>query len=368
MHFFISFVWIILSGITCMAQRGDTLYKYLDNTLAFTTKANAVYNAVAVKSGDHWLLFSVYPDTGILLKAYFKDRGLRIKDGPFTLYHPNNIKALEGRYSNNIRQGVWKYWYEKGQRKDSGLVKNNQMVNTWFRWHENGQLQSIANYLPYDSIPDKPFVFADPQRKKDGLLEKDTLINSVHGQWIAYYDDGKKKDSGNYIKGIKEGPWINWYRNGIIESKGMYINGLQEGEWNYYYENGNNSTREQYVNNKITALECFDEAGNTTGSFCSILKPPVALVDRFTDFTTYMLDHIFWPKELEGKDVNGTLKAEYTISKEGKLISFTVLKSPHELLGKETERFFRSIEKWSPAMVHNRPMEFTVSIEIPFYR
>ncbi len=104
------------------------------------------------------------------------------------------------------------------------------------------------------------------------------------------------------------------------------------------------------------------------GMFCIILRSPVAIIERNLDFNNYMLDHIFWPKELDGKNVNGNVRASYTISKEGRLISFIIVESPHELLGKEVERFFLSIEKWSPAILHNRTTEFTVTIEIPFYR
>ncbi len=102
--------------------------------------------------------------------------------------------------------------------------------------------------------------------------------------------------------------------------------------------------------------------------FWVIHKPTVEIIDCNLGFKNYMLDHIFWPKELDGNDVNGNLRANYTISKEGKLISFKVVESPHELPGKEVERFFWSIENWSPAILHNRPTEFTVTIEIPFYR
>ena len=111
-------ICILCFCYTGISQRADTLRKYLDNSLAFTNKNKAVYPAVAIQTGDHWYLFAVYPDTGTLLKAYFKDRELKIKDGPLTLYHPNNIKAMECRYVNNVQQGVWKYYYKNGQLKD----------------------------------------------------------------------------------------------------------------------------------------------------------------------------------------------------------------------------------------------------------
>jgi hypothetical protein len=61
---------VLLIGALCMAQRGDTLRKYLDDKLVFTNKAHSVYPGVAIRKSDGWLLVSLYPDTGVLVKAY----------------------------------------------------------------------------------------------------------------------------------------------------------------------------------------------------------------------------------------------------------------------------------------------------------
>lgn len=369
MRFSIIIIFVLGAGFFTYGQKSDTLRKYFDSELYFTSKNKAVYGGIAIKSDDHWLLVALYADTGLLVKAYFKDRALTIKDGPFSLYHIKNIKAIEGTYLNNTKQGIWKFWYENGHLMDSGMVKNNQLVNSWYSWYETGRLKTITHYQPMDSLVDNLSANSSIKKRSNRIWgDDDSLIIKLHGISVSYYESGLLKDSGNYINGEKQGEWINLYENGKIESKGAFSNGLREGEWNYYYEKGMNSTKEHYKKNKVVGLECFDELGRATGIFCSILKPPVAIIDRNVDFNNYMLDHIFWPKELDGKNVNGNVRASYTISKEGRLISFIIVESPHELLGKEVERFFRSIEKWSPAILHNRTTEFTVTIEIPFYR
>ena len=146
------FFTLISCCYICAGQPEGSFRKYLDDDFEFTTQKKATYSAMAMKSGDHWMMLAVYPDTGTLLKAYFRDKSLRIKDGPFTLYYEKNIKAYEGQYVNNVQQGVWKYYYRNGQLKDSGLIKNNQMVNTWRSWHENGQQASLGSYQDSDPV------------------------------------------------------------------------------------------------------------------------------------------------------------------------------------------------------------------------
>ena len=362
----IFFLLLLIASSVTLAQKGDTLRKYLNGALEYTKENDAAYAAMAIKNGDYWFMMGVYPDTSILLKAYFKDKKLTVKEGPFTLYFPKGIKAMEGNYNNNIQQCVWKFYYRNGQLKDSGMLKNNQMVNTWYSWHENGQLFSMANYPSDESLPDKYTPVRLPGNP--GVLADEPITNAKDGAWKSYHPNGKLKDSGNYKQSVKDGFWISWHENGELESKGFYNLDTQEGKWEYFHSNGQPSTIETYKNSKVVDMECFDENGKSTGSFCSLLKPPTPILDRFVDFNTYMLDHLFWPKELDGKDVSGLVKISYTISKEGQLTEFKVLQSPHELLSKEVERFFRSIEKWAPAISHNRTIDLAVLLDIPFYR
>src|SRR5687768_7780005 len=130
---------IILLPLCCMGQRKDTVLKYFDAQLEFTSKEKAVFYGVAVKRDDGWFLFALYPDTTPLLKVNFKDRGLKIKHGPYVTYFPKNKIAYNGFYENNRKNGVWQSWYENGNLKDSGYFRDNMMTGQWKRWHENGK-------------------------------------------------------------------------------------------------------------------------------------------------------------------------------------------------------------------------------------
>jgi antitoxin component YwqK of YwqJK toxin-antitoxin module len=358
--------------ICCCASYGqkhgkDTIIRYLDNRLEFVKKSNSVFPAIQVRSGDHWVLFSVYPDTGSLLKAYFQDEDLQVKDGPFTLYHRKRIKALEGSYKDNVKQGAWAYWYQNGQMKDSGAYKNNYYVGKWKSWDDSGRLTSIVHYTDTSRITHIAQTMTTERQRKVSILAGDTVVGVMNGPATKYYANGNLLDSGAYISDRKTGLWKHWYQSGALESTGPYTGDKQEGEWTYYRENGTRSTKEKYVNNKVAALECFDEQGNASGNSCSILKPPVAQ-GKFLDFDKYALDNMFWPKELKNVDISGDVILEYTISKEGKLINLKILSTPHPLMRDEVTRFFKTLTDWSPAISHNRPVEYTVKYKVPFYK
>src|SRR5689334_21248447 len=116
---------LLLIPTISFSQKKDTVLKYLDNELNFTTAQNDVFVGVAIKGEKSWLLYSLYQDTTPLLRAYYKDKNLTIKDGPYILYFPKYKKAKEGTYVNNKMYGVWKFYYPNGNLKDSGLMKDD---------------------------------------------------------------------------------------------------------------------------------------------------------------------------------------------------------------------------------------------------
>lgn len=341
--------------------------RYFDENLVLTTRARSTYAGVTVKQGDHWYLFVIYPDTTTLLKCFYKDEDLRIKDGPFTLFHKKNIKAIEGIFVNNIPEGVWKYYYENGQIKDSGLVVHNRMVGSWRLWNDKGTLLAISDYPNPDSITSTYTTVLTPTPKGAPVIDYKPPVGVRQGLSISFYENGKIMDSGFYAANKRTGLWKRYYDSGQVESIGTYVLDQQEGNWQYFRRDGTLSTKEVYAKGKIQQLECFDENGNSSGSFCSIMKPAVAK-GSFFNFRQYAEDNIFWPKELDGKDVEGTVKVKYTITAEGKLINFKVLESPHAALSKEVERFFNSLEGWYPAISHNRAIDYTTEFALDFFR
>ncbi|WP_276481842.1 energy transducer TonB [Paraflavitalea pollutisoli] len=353
--------------VAAQKKQPDTVRKYLTSDLHFTTRANMDFPALAIRQPeDRWLLVSAYRDTNVLLRAWFRDEALTIKEGPFVLYHPKRIKAIEGTYIDNVRQGLWKAWHPNGQLKDSGAILNNYLVGRWYSWNDSGKLQSITSYLHPDSIPGLIVAEFDPKDKFRSIMAGDKTTSILDGPTITFHSDGSPKDSGQYVKESKEGIWKTWNKGGTPESMGTYVHNSPQGEWEYYHPNGQRSTREVYANGKVVKLDCYDEQGNFTGNACPIQKPPVAQ-GRFLDFEKYMLDNIFWPTELKRSDIQGDVTVTFTISATGEMKDFRIIRSPHEAMSREVTEFFKK-QKWSPAVSHNRLIEFTVKYNIPFYR
>src|SRR3954464_3582076 len=101
MRYLIMLVIVLFGVQVCPAQKGDTLVKYLDKSLAFTNKASMVYSAIAFPFDNHWVLRSFYPDGSVGAEVYFLDKKLSVNDGQFHINYEKGLHAMRGTFRNN---------------------------------------------------------------------------------------------------------------------------------------------------------------------------------------------------------------------------------------------------------------------------
>ncbi len=96
--------------------------------------------------------------------------------------HSNGQIAVTGRMVNDVKDGLWKWYYKNGVLKEE-------------TWYENG--------------------------KQDGDL--------VSMDYKSYYDNGQIDATGRMVNGEKDGLWRWYYKNGVLKEETWYENGKQDG-------------------------------------------------------------------------------------------------------------------------------------------
>lgn len=113
-----------------------------------------------------------------------------LADGNYNTYFVNSdgerILQVSGKYKQGVKEGVWKSYYENGEKKEEAKYEN-------------------------------------------GLLE---------GEYKSYYMNKKLKEEGEYEANQKTGKWIYYYQNGKKESEGKYDEDKKVKKWKYYKSNG----------------------------------------------------------------------------------------------------------------------------------
>ena len=209
---------------------------------------------------------------------------------------------FQGAFSNNIKQGVWKYYDEKGRLTTAANFTENtlngektffddngtQLVTEYFEqgnftgntdyfspdgsikarmeirnqsrtfqaYHSNGTLRFKTVDWKNKKNDTTKVYFSNGQIKEELSFYKNILLaigttysadgtpinngdfKDGAGRVIRYFDDLSPSSIAMYKAGLKNGIAQFYHANGRIESAGMFARGAKTGVWKYYSPEG----------------------------------------------------------------------------------------------------------------------------------
>jgi antitoxin component YwqK of YwqJK toxin-antitoxin module len=216
-----------------------------------------------------------------------------IKNGTFEGYHDNGERLFTTNIKKSRMQGVWKSWYPDGTICDSGRFVKDVPDGEWRGWYPDGKLRYIWHFsstkyfslksemsnqpkVKFFRIAQLPlneaiqyyktdYIFGQTTRTPSVMFRSKTLEHKTfdpehikkkverntgtlsyippfpeclfHGVFASYYSDGRVREEGMYINGMKDGLWEEYARDGN-KSRGSYHHGRKTGEWRTYDEKG----------------------------------------------------------------------------------------------------------------------------------
>lgn len=110
------------------------------------------------------------------------------------LYYEDGTKRSDGRvaWTSGREEGSWSYWFQNGERRESGAFRDGHRTGSWTQWYPNGQRRARGDRA-----------------------------------WNA--ETGASE---------REGPWTFWHENGEIRARGVYRAGKREGHWEFALDDG----------------------------------------------------------------------------------------------------------------------------------
>lgn len=218
------------------------------------------------------------------------------------------------QYKRGQLNGEWTSWFNNRNVCDSGLLVNDVADGTWKGWYANGNPKYILHFSAKklnelkSELLRKPkikyFILSsmaasDASRHYDARLlfghktssnpaillsrqvnlpgySNETLKNIVnentsgesngfyaapftegllHGPFTSFYPNGKIKQTGLYLNGLREGIWEEFNAQNE-KAVGTYKHGYRNGEWRYYSPGG-----------KLLYWKRFDAKGKESEKF-----------------------------------------------------------------------------------------------------
>lgn len=281
------------------AKVNDTIPEilYFNDNLEISHVTQASYFGIIERFPNRHFKATLYtPSKSKVATVGFTSKEFR--DGPAVGYYPSGKTQFIVNFSRDALHGEWRTFYESGQLCDSGTFYKNIPDGEWISYYEDGQLQMIVQfnakrfiqvreemrrlYRPAPMITSSSGTptfrsvgalrgqqaymrgqYLNLQqsitpaslvgRFRDISLKRRIDLNTIqhfpfyaapyeecliHGLYKSYFPDGKLKDSGYSINGMKTGVWQEYDADKKNMSRGFYKKGLRRDEWKYYNGEG----------------------------------------------------------------------------------------------------------------------------------
>ncbi len=193
-----------------------------------------------------------YEDGSPKVVSYFvKKNDVKIKIREIGFYQ-NQQQSYKGEFKDGQRFGKWEYWYENGKTFAKTEVSSSVSGQKWELldneqnpFMDNSYELTVAeiysNGSPYharyqkkqDNIVHDIFFYPSYKVQMTGI----TINDKRQGNWIYWYENGKKWSDGFFKDGLSDSTRIVWYENGNKRYEGSYKNGKECGTWKFYLEN-----------------------------------------------------------------------------------------------------------------------------------
>jgi antitoxin component YwqK of YwqJK toxin-antitoxin module len=93
-------------------------------------------------------------------------------------FYLNGQKKIEGSLKNNLREGVWTYWYENGKIWSKGTFKNGVSDGKFDIYKDDGSKYMQSCYK--NGKPDGCWTFFDKDiKKKEVYFKNDSIIKQI---------------------------------------------------------------------------------------------------------------------------------------------------------------------------------------------
>jgi len=221
---FITFIIAICLSTCILGQTGNDINKVDGNNkkqgtwIKYYSNGKIQYKGTFKDDKPTDTLTRYYQNSAIMSVTIYSVDG----NGAYShIYDQNGFKVSEGRYINQMKEGLWKFY--------SPTIKD-YLVNEEY-YSENIKNGISSKYYENEAVAEKI-------NYSYGIKE---------GEWTQYYADGQLSLRSYYVNGSLEGKFETWHPNGKPKYIGTYKDNYREGKWFIYNEDGSLKYEADYI-------------------------------------------------------------------------------------------------------------------------
>jgi antitoxin component YwqK of YwqJK toxin-antitoxin module len=169
------------------------------------------------------------------------------REGFWKEYYDNGTLRAEGKYIKDVKEGPWKYYHPNGMTDQEGSYRQGKPEGEW-RWYYTGG-QTLREESYYNGLADG--MMTEYDEAGNIITKGEYLEGNEEGEW--YYRLGDNETEGSYAQGMRNGLWKYWDlpsetgKQKVLRFEGRFIEDNPHGKHTYYWDNGNRKDEGEYV-------------------------------------------------------------------------------------------------------------------------
>jgi TonB family protein len=336
---------------TLVAGKRDSLYTfyYENGTLweEILYKQGNPYRVAAYNDSlGHSLLTKISLKDGNGTMRFFDKKGLMTREETFknsllegySKSWTDGKLTSEGNFKLDKKEGLWKYYYDKGILKSKINYKNNLADGEEVHYYNTGEIYYR-------------------QQSKEGKAD---------GTYRSFTEEGKLKTETNYSKGIQEGE-TRYYENGKLVSAGRFVLGQKSGVWRYFDLFGKSTWTNEYGPSNGTAYELQEPIATKDGDpiYYAPDKWPV-FPEGKDALSVFIQANLQYPGVSKERGIQGTVWVSFVVTSTGEVTEAKVTRSVEPRLDAEAMSLFKMMPRWEPATLGGEPVATYNRIPVRF--
>lgn len=225
-------------------------------------------------------------------------------------YYRDGVIQMKGSYVDGLRDGVFRYYSERGTYESSGRYNQERAVGKWERFHWNGKLREEVAY-------------------EDGGFTRNV--------WDSL---GRPQVTNGF------GKQTLWYHDGKVREEGSYENGKREGYWRGYHPNGRPYYEDLYRNNRLIRGVAVSRDGKRY-VYDELSEYPMP-VKGMPDFKKYLYTAL----EKNPRLHSGVVKVIFNVGPDGSTWDYLILESTCRECNAEALELVKNGPPWRPGVLH----------------
>jgi antitoxin component YwqK of YwqJK toxin-antitoxin module len=172
-------------------------------------------------------------------------------------WYPSGARKSTRELDGDQPEGAHTEWLESGKKMLEGRFHAGLREGHWTWWNDTGAVEREVDFVGGREKPSAPCPAGTTQKEATNHAEQWCASNDGkrNGPAVEWYEDGAKRQEGEYRNDARHGHWRRWDAKGRLADDGSFVDGQAVGRHREWNEGSLSEIRDYDDHGKLKAVQ-----------------------------------------------------------------------------------------------------------------